>query len=75
MKLRRVVVAAALLAAFTAGCGEKPMVTVYKKGVYQGKPDTQPWNGGQFKGDRLAWEKAIKARNNNQSEYSRTVSN
>ena len=75
MKLRWVVVAAALLAAFTAGCGEKPMVTVYKKGEYQGKADTQPWSGGQFKGDRLAWEKAVKARTNNQNEYSRTVSN
>ena len=74
MKLHWLVVAVAL-AAFAAGCGETPSVTVYKKGQYQGKPDTQPWSGGQFKGDQLAWEKAIKARTNNQNEYSRAVSN
>jgi hypothetical protein len=71
----RWLVAAVVLAAFAAGCGERPTVTVYKKGEYQGKPDTQPWSGGQFKGDQPAWEKAIKARTNNQNEYSRTVSN
>ena len=48
MKLHWLVVAVAL-AAFAAGCGETPSVTVYKKGQYQGKPDTQPWSGGQFK--------------------------
>ncbi len=56
------------------GCGEKPSVTVYKKGEYQGRGDTQPWAGEPFKGDRLAWERAIKARSNNQSEYSRAAS-
>ena len=30
--------------------------------------------GEPFKGDRLAWERAIKARSNNQSEYSRAAS-
>ena len=28
-----------------------------------------------FKGDRAAWEKAIKARNESQNEYSRVVAN
>lgn len=57
-----------------AGCGEKQQVTVYKQGQYQGKPDKQPWDNDRFKGDQVAWEKAIKARNGNQNEYSR-VSN
>lgn len=58
-----------------AGCGEKQPVTVYKQGQYQGKPDKQPWDNAQFKGDQAAWEKAIKARNGNQNEYARTSNN
>ncbi|MBY0269186.1 MAG: hypothetical protein K2X06_04865 [Burkholderiales bacterium] len=54
-----------------AGCGEKQPVTVYKQGQYQGKPDKQPWDNDQFKGDKVAWEKAIKARNSGQNEYAR----
>lgn len=54
-----------------AGCGEKQPVTVYKQGQYQGKPDKQPWDNDQFKGDKVAWEKAIKARNGSQNEYAR----
>lgn len=54
-----------------SGCGEKLAVTTYKNGQYSGKPDTQPWAGDQFKGDRMAWEKAIKARTDGQNEYSR----
>ncbi len=54
-----------------AGCGEKQAVTVYKQGQYQGKPDTQPWDNTQFKGDRAGWENAIKARNGGQNEYVR----
>ena len=65
------VAAAALLA--MAGCGEKAAVTVYKQGQYQGKPDKQPWDNDQYKGDKLAWDKAIKARNNGQNEYARTA--
>lgn len=61
--------AAALLMA--AGCGERSTVTFYKQGQYQGKPDKQPWDNEQFKGDKLAWEKAVKARNNGQNEYVR----
>ena len=54
-----------------AGCGEKPSVTVYKQGHYQGKPDSRPWDNDQFKGDKLAWETAIKARNGIQNETTR----
>jgi hypothetical protein len=55
------------------GCGERPNVTVYKQGQYQGKPDKQPWDNDQFKGDKLAWETAIKQRNEGQNEYSRAT--
>jgi len=70
--MRALVIAAAVaLAGVAAGCGEKSTVTVYKQGQYQGKPDKQPWDNDQYKGDKTAWEKAIKARNDSQNEYSR----
>ena len=56
-----------------AGCGEKSAVTRYKQGHYQGKPDTQPWDNDQFKGDKVAWENAIKRRTDGQNEYSRAT--
>jgi hypothetical protein len=62
---------AAGLVAVAGGCGEGTQVTVYKQGRYQGKPDTQPWDNELFKGDKLAWETAIKKRNEGQNEYSR----
>jgi hypothetical protein len=58
-----------------AGCGEKTQVTVYKQGQYQGKPDRQPWDNAQFKNDRAAWEKTIRARNVGQNEYVRIGGN
>ena len=61
----------ALAALGLAGCGEKPQVTVYKQGKYQGKPDNVPWQGANFNNNQVEWEKAIKARNNNQNEYLR----
>jgi hypothetical protein len=70
-----VIIAGLAIGLLIAGCGEKPTATVYKKGEYSGKPDTQPWAGEPFKGDRLAWERAIKARTNGQNEYSRSASN
>ena len=59
------------LVAVAGGCGESTQVTVYKQGKYQGKPDAQPWDNDLFKGDKLAWETAIKKRNEGQNEYSR----
>ena len=56
-----------------AGCGERPQVIEYKQGNYQGKPDNPPWESAAFKGDKAAWERAIKARNQNQNEYRRTA--
>jgi hypothetical protein len=68
----RLIVLASGLAAFALGaCGEKPTVTVYKQGTYQGKPDNLPWQGERFSGNRTEWEKAIKARNIGQNEYVR----
>jgi hypothetical protein len=71
MRNALVIAAAVALAGFAAGCGEKPTVTVYKQGQYQGKPDKQPWDNDQFKGDRAGWERAVKARNLGQNEYVR----
>jgi hypothetical protein len=71
--MRKVLVMAAAVALTTAaaGCGERSAVTVYQQGQYPGKPDKQPWDNDQFKGDKLAWENAIKKRNEGQNEYSR----
>jgi hypothetical protein len=63
--------AAGTLVLFVAGCGDKPVI--YKQGQYQGKPDSQPWDNAQFKGNQVEWEKAIKARNQGQDEYTRAV--
>jgi len=71
MKRTLILAVAVALAWTVAGCGEKPTVIVYKQGQYQGKPDMQPWDNDQFKGDKVAWEKAIKARNLGQNEYVR----
>lgn len=62
---------AAALPLVAAGCGEKPTFTVYKQGKYQGKPDKQPWDNDQFKGDKAAWEKAVNGRTVGQNEYVR----
>ena len=70
---KALLIAAAVALGAAAGCGEKASVTVYKQGKYQGKPDKQPWDNDQFKGDRAAWEKAVKARNLGQNEYVRVA--
>ncbi len=62
----------ALTATFTLGlaaCGEYSQVASYKPGSYQGKSDTRPWEGGQFAGNKQAWEAALAARNQAQNEY------
>ena len=60
-----------ILALVVAGCGDKPMV--YKQGQYQGKLDSKPWDNAEFKGNQVEWEKAIKARNQGQDEYTRAI--
>ena len=71
--MKRLIASIAALAALAvfAGCGEKPDVTVYKQGQYQGKPDNLPWQSAPFNNNQTEWEKAIKARNNAQNEYLR----
>jgi hypothetical protein len=65
------VCAAGIVVVAVAGCGDKPVL--YKQGQYQGKPDTQPWDNAKFNGNQVEWEKALKARNQGQDEYSRTA--
>lgn len=52
-----------------AACGEYSQVAQYKPGSYAGKSDTRPWEGGQFAGDKAAWEAALANRNQAQNEY------
>ena len=54
-----------------AGCGEKPAVTVYKQGTYQGKPDNLPWQSPPFNGSQRSWALAIDGRTKHQNEYER----
>jgi hypothetical protein len=79
---RILAVAALVVTAGVAGCGEKEQVIVYQQGKYQGKSDTKPWEnepGASLyttskwtKGDKNSWETALKSRNQNQNEYTRT---
>jgi len=63
------------------GCGEREQVTEFKRGKYQGKPDTPPWSnaplayesGKWTQGDRTSWETQIKARQSWQNERHRAA--
>ena len=80
--LRTLIPAAVVLIAACglAGCGEQEQVVMYQQGKYQGKPDTKPWENEPgtnttskwSKGDKSSWETAIRSRNQNQNEYTRT---
>jgi hypothetical protein len=59
------------IALFAAGCSERPQVAQYKQGTYQGKPDTPPYQGAPFNGDKAAWDRAMATRAQNQNEYTR----
>ncbi|TAG05502.1 MAG: hypothetical protein EAZ30_15995 [Betaproteobacteria bacterium] len=54
-----------------AGCGEKPQTVSAKPGVSAAKADDKPYNNDQFKNDRAAWERTLRARADNQNEYKR----
>lgn len=54
-----------------SACGERPQIVDYKQGKYQGKADTRPWEAAAFKGDKTAWENALRNRNQSQNEYKR----
>lgn len=83
MRARILMATAAAVAVLGAsGCGDREQVVQYKQGRYQGKPDAQPWDNDPAasllttsqwnKGDRTSWEAAIKQRQLNQNEYTRT---
>jgi hypothetical protein len=63
-----------------SACGEREQVAEFKRGKYQGKPDTPSWenapldygtSGKWTKGDRASWENEIKGRQLAQHEYKR----
>jgi hypothetical protein len=64
-----------------SACGEREQVTEFKRGKYQGKPDTQPWSnaplayesGKWTQGDRASWETQIKSRQSWQNERTRAA--
>ena len=73
MRARRVTwaVVAAVAALLVAGCGERPQVVNYKQGTYQGKPDTPPYKGAPFNGNKQQWDNAMDSRIQAQNEYVR----
>ena len=71
MKKELILALTATLGLSLSACGEYSQVAQYKPGSYQGKSDTRPWEGGQFAGNKQAWEAALAARNQAQNEYKR----
>ena len=73
MRRRSLIAALGAMALALSGCGERQqeMKPPTKAGAYQGKPDTQPWNNAAFNQNKTQWEDALKARNQNQNEYTR----
>ncbi|MBK7414867.1 MAG: hypothetical protein IPJ38_06840 [Dechloromonas sp.] len=69
MKKELILALTATLGLSLSACGEYSQVAQYKPGNYQGKSDTRPWEGGQFAGNKQAWEAALAARNQAQNEY------
>lgn len=75
----RLLVSILLMAFGLTACGERDQVTEFKRGKYQGKPDTPSWNnaplayesGKWTQGDRTSWETQIKARQLGQHEHKR----
>jgi hypothetical protein len=53
------------------GCGEKPQPVAVMPGQSAAKPDDKPYQNDQFKNDRAAWERTLRARADNQNEYKR----
>jgi hypothetical protein len=54
-----------------SGCGEKPQTITAQAGQSAAKPDDKPYVNEQFKGDRAAWERTMRARADKQNEYKR----
>jgi hypothetical protein len=53
---------AVIAALAMTACERSQVAGPDNQGRYQGKHDTAPWDNEQFKGDKLAWERAIKER-------------
>ncbi len=53
------------------GCGETPQTVSVKPGQSAAKPDDKPYQNAPFNGDRAAWERALRARADNQNDYKR----
>jgi hypothetical protein len=66
-----VIALGAVLALGVSACSERTQVAEYKQGTYQGKPDTPPYQGAPYNGDRAAWERAEATRAQAQNEYKR----
>lgn len=74
-----IVILTALAVLSLAACGEREQIAEFKRGKYQGKPDTPSWNnaplgyesGKWTQGDRTSWEEQIKNRQLAQHEYKR----
>jgi hypothetical protein len=71
MKVHVLVILAGVLLLGLTGCSERSQVVNYKQGSYQGKPDTPPYAGPPYNGDRAAWERAMAVRAQSQNEYKR----
>jgi hypothetical protein len=69
-RLAALSVAVAMLLGLAA-CGERPQVTQFKQGTYQGKPDTPAYDNAPFNGNKTAWEHTLATRAENQNEYRR----
>ncbi len=54
-----------------SACGEKPQTVSVKPGQSAAKPDDKPYQNDQFKGNKVEWEKTLRARADNQNEYKR----
>ncbi len=55
-----------------AACGEREQqVGEFKRGKYQGKPDTAAYASAPWNGNKQEWEQALATRNQNQNEYKR----
>jgi hypothetical protein len=81
MKRLVVVATSSLLCIGLAACSKNEGVAeVNKGGKYAGKPDTRPWESEKTaftdtkltKGDKAAWESALKARAQAQNEFAKT---
>ena len=62
-------IAAAAAALFLAACNEVPQDAVKP---YAGKEDTKAYAGDRFKGDKVAYEKALSERSQFQDDYAQT---